>query len=245
MSYINDPGNEVPENTIAIFSYENNGYSDEVIVPLPNMAKREWFPNLFYQCLPMVIGNQFGFGIKSLHSFTAYLDKDGNKVHFKYDEEYDTTKQEINNHFEHGVITVTNRFILRTPPGINLVATGAPNSPIQNLYPLTGVIETDNLRMSFTFNLKVLSPDIPVRVNKGDLLASFFPIPRYFVENFKLKDSKTLFSDEIHQNEWEEIHQFGRVRNNENAGLTNDKKRFYFKGNYALGGKFKDHQKRV
>ena len=93
----------------------------------------------------------------------------------------------IDSHFGEGIITIGTPFILRTPPGINIMTINPPNYIIPNITVMTGVIETDNLRRNFTFNLKIQMPNIRVTVPAGTPLAGFIPIPRYFADNFELK----------------------------------------------------------
>lgn len=246
MPYINDPGHEVPENTIAILSYmENDGYASEIILPLSGFPKREWFAPNFYHCLPLVIGNQYGFGIRSLYSFTAMLNAETGRVDFAFDEPYDGYKQEINDHFGNGIITITNRFLLRTPPGINLMTIQPPNAFIPGLAAMTGVVEADNIRMSFTFNLKITIPNFLIRVEKGDMIAAFIPIPRYMVENYKLESAYDLFDSSVIQDEHKELEAFSDDRK---IKMDKDKDsigRYYYNGKHFLGGEFKDHQKKI
>ena len=62
----------VPENTIVVVPHFKNDTSYlDVIQPLKGEAKRDWFDQAFYYCLPLTIGNQYGFAIKSLRSFTV------------------------------------------------------------------------------------------------------------------------------------------------------------------------------
>ena len=73
MSYMNDPGQEVPDNHILVVPHSlgipENGYYQEVILPLAGESKRDWFTPHFYYCLPINVGNQYGFVIKSLIDF--------------------------------------------------------------------------------------------------------------------------------------------------------------------------------
>lgn len=248
MEYINDDANPIPENVIGFFSYddETNGYIDDVVVSMNGQTKRDWFDPNFYFCLPLVIGNQYGFGIKSMYSFTAMAPSDGGPTVFKFQDDYhpNNAMQNIGDHFNAGLITIANKFLLRTPPGINLMTVQPPNIFIPGLAAMTGVVETDNLRMSFTFNLKITIKDFEVKVNKGDIIAAFLPIQRYSVEKYKIKNLKSIFSKEIIDNEVRELVEFGKVRD---ANLEDKEKmqRTYFNGFNPNGSKFKDHQKRI
>ena len=68
---INDGINNVPDKTIAIFTdpfnsfWENNNKKRlSNIIEKPS-KKRDWFTPHFYRCLPLTIGNRYGFIIKS------------------------------------------------------------------------------------------------------------------------------------------------------------------------------------
>jgi len=244
MPYINDPGYEIPENTIGYWTSYPDSYIDEVLEPLAGQSKRDWFDPHFYYCLPLVIGNQYGFGIKSAYGFTATMPSEG-PITFKFDAGYDGSKQEIKEHFGFGIITFTNRFLLRTPPGINLMTMQPPNFFIPGLAAMTGVVETDNLRMNFTFNVKMTIPNYEVRVNKGDLVAAFMPVKRYEVEKYKVEPLNKIMPLNVLLDENEELKEFTKKRSGEDRQKPHGSGRLYFNGKYALGNKFKDHQLRV
>lgn len=247
MPYINDPGYEVPENTLLIYTglSKTKEFADEVIVPLSGHDKRGWFTPHFYYCLPLIIGNQYGYGVKSMYGFNVTMPSDGSPLLFEFDKGYDEVKQTINEHFGSGIVTVTNKFLLRTPPGINIMTIQPPNYFIPGLNAMTGVVEADNIRMSFTFNIKVTLYDTKIRVNKGDLLAAFIPIPRYTVENYKVEYAHNIFNDEILKTEDKELRKFTRLRENVDKKKPHGAGRLYFKGKHPLGSKFKDHQKYI
>ena len=61
----------VPDNTIAVIP-NATGYTElyeDIIEPLHGKFKRDWFVKHAYYCLPLTIGNQYGFLIKSLYDF--------------------------------------------------------------------------------------------------------------------------------------------------------------------------------
>ena len=86
MHYLNDAGYEIQNNNILIFgtSYEDNGYADEIIEPLMGKIKRDSFEPTFYHCLPLIVANQYGFGIKSMHSFTAEYSGGQDPIKFEF-----------------------------------------------------------------------------------------------------------------------------------------------------------------
>lgn len=161
--YINDHGFEVKENKIIVVpvSEDDESYKD-VILPLVGQSKRDWFDPHFYYCLPLNIGNQYGFAIRSLYDVTVIWDGrsqiDGVKIEIDQDPEL---RQYFTSGFGHGILTIQNHFHLKTPLGINLMTIQTPNYFIPGLSAMTGVIETDNIRRDFTFNLKITEPSRP------------------------------------------------------------------------------------
>jgi hypothetical protein len=252
--YINEDGNNVPENTIVVFSHSGSKHFKEekykeIIEDFRENPKRDWFTQHFYYCLPLLIGNQYGFGIKSLYNFTAVWDgrdtTDAIKIDIEDYPENDLDKaQIISSHFGHGIITLSNYFILRTEPGMNLMIMPPSNHFIPNLMSMTGVVETDNIRRDFTFNLKILEPNKKVIVKKGDMLSSFIPIKRYFIDNFSINTAQDIFDNNTLQKETRDMNELSRQRNYvDPSGAPYGRK--YFKGIHAFDEKFDDHQIKV
>lgn len=266
-SYINDPGNEVPEFTIGYYRYQNeiecgeeghphdnikNYKIDDVVESLIGKPTREWFTYPFSFCLPLTIANQYGFVIKAANDITLYWTGGESSVSVQsvgYQHgEYEA--QQYNTNFGAGVLTIENKFLLRTPPDVNLMVIPVPNHYIEGVYPLTGVVETDNLRRSFTFNLKVTTPHKKIYIKKGDWLASFIPVPRFYVEKFKLKNLEEIYSEEIIKNEREDMEKllwerFNHKDHGGDIGKPNDSGRRYFKGLFPDDTPYKNHQKRI
>ena len=189
---------KVPEKTIAVFL--RDGLSED---RLPNILEkpektRDWFSTQFYRCLPLTIGNQYGFVVKSEFEFSVYwtggLEPSDTKI--QYPKNYDLLYPEISSHFGSGVISINPPFFIRTPPNVNIMTFNPPNFTLPNVTVMTGVVETDNLRRNFTFNLKLQMPNIQVTFPAGTPLAAFIPIPRYFGDDFELKFATDLFSAE-------------------------------------------------
>lgn len=248
---INDGKSNVPEKTIAIFMDRKDFHTftkDRVSNVLSKPTKkRSWFTPHFYRCLPLVIGNQYGFIVTTEFNFSfQWNGGDGvNDTYFDFDmpqEEVDKLSPSISTHFGHGIITVNLPFTLRTPPGINIMTINPPNYIIPNITPMTGVVETDNLRRNFTFNLKIQIPNIKVEVPKGAPIAAFIPVPRYFSDRFELKFAEELFSEEKIEEEIKTREDFLKHRNEVEPTLPNKVGRFYFNGKDVYGNKFLDHQ---
>lgn len=248
--YLNDPGHEVPKNTILVVphSLKHDGFYKDVIEPLKGKIKREWFNDHFYYCLPINIGNQCGFIIKSQRNFEMTWDGSNDKsndIVFNFFDNDEENKQVVKSGFSTGVVTIQNKFALKTPPGINLMTIQPPNMFLPGCIAMTGIIETDQIRRDFTFNIKITIPDYTIKVNKGDALGAFIPIPRYFVDNFDIKLLTDIFDKSYHENELIDNHELNRQRNHEDMDKPHRSDRKYFNGKHAFGQNYFDHQKRI
>lgn len=249
-SFINDPGLEVPENKILIIpnSFEDDSYK-YVIESLIGNTKRDWFNHNFYYCLPLTIGNQYGFIIKSSKSFTASWEGGESPALIKllHDETDNLfhSGQVIDSHFGNGIITFQNRFSIKTPPNINVMTIQPPNFFIPGTVAMTGVIETDQLRRDFTFNLKITIPNYTITVKKGDPVGAFIPIPRYFVDKFSISHVRDYFSEDIYDAEVKQTRMLGQERKTTDREKHLNAGRRYFNGIHVDDTKFKDHQKHI
>lgn len=239
----------VPDNTLAIIPEHrsvNRNIVEEMVIPFKGNHKRDWFNAHAYFCLPLAIGNQYGFGIRSLKTFTVIWnggETPRDVIVNILDEGENQGEQFVNSHFGLGTFTIQNRFTFRTPPGVNLMTINPPNHWIDGIMHMTGVVETDNLRRDFTFNIKCTRPNYEVKIHKGDFIGCILPIPRYFPDSFTLKMAEDIFTKEQILEEQTAMHDFGTER------ATVDKQKFanngrrYFNGIDIYDNKFPDHQK--
>jgi hypothetical protein len=248
--YINDPDFLVPDNKIVVVPLDLEYNEDflNIVEPLAGKIKRDWFNDHFYYCLPINIGNQYGFIVKSSRTFdvtwngstTESMDLD-----IEFLDDLNNSPQEFQAGFSNGILTIQNNFHFKTPPGINLMTIQPPNMFIPGMAAMTGVVETDQLRRDFTFNMKITIPNYKIRVNKGDAIGAFIPIPRYFVDNFTLAHVQDIFDKSLHENELADGSEFSRQRNSEDKLKPHESGRKYFHGTHAFGEPYSDHQKRV
>lgn len=256
-------GNNVPENTIAVFLNHRNSPEASIdpwdlnplkwdefnnIVKRPS-KKRDWFDKYFYNCLPLTIGNQYGFVITADFSFSVIWDgsntKEGLKViyHFpKEDAENMLIEPLVISNFGHGIVTVLTPFVLRTPNKVNLMTINPPNEIIKNATVMTGVVETDNLRMPFTFNIKIHEPNVITTFEAGKPICGFIPIPRYFADNFELKNAVDIFDKQVIDEEVQALkdHTAKRLDSSLPVGYV---EKDYMLGQDIYSNKFLDHQK--
>jgi hypothetical protein len=245
--YINSKGYEVPEKTIVVVprTENNDGFYKEIIVPLKNKVKRDWFTSHFYYCLPLTIGNQYGFLVQSTKNFDAIWDGSENPAEITFLDDDDHTKQIVSNGFGSGIITFQNMFSIRSPLGINLMTIQPPNMFIPGCSSMTGVVESDNLRRDFTFNLKITVPNFKVSIRKGDPVAAFIPIPRNFVEEFSIDVINNIFPEEIHKSEINEYHKLCVERHTDDMSKQHGSGRRYFQGIHMDNSNYTNHQKKI
>jgi len=241
---------EVPKNKIVTISeYQDFENSNDIILEsLRGNIKRDWFIKHAYFCLPLVIGNQMGFVIKSLKGFTVeWSGNDSSKstVVDIFDEGDYPGHQSISSHFGMGTVTIQNRFTFRTPPGVNLMTINPPNYFIDGINHMTGIVETDNLRRDFTFNLKVTRPNHKITINKGDYIGCIIPTPRYFIDGFDLEKGEDIFTQDEIDKERKAMQDFAKERSEVDINKPNRNGRRYFNGEDVYGCPFSDHQKKV
>jgi hypothetical protein len=246
--FLNQEGYEVPDNTIIVVPFDTNGdgFYTETLLPLKGNAKRDWFNSHFYYCLPLTVGNQYGFYVPSMRDFDITWDGTSgitNDVSITFLNEDNAKKQLITSGFGSGVVTVQNMFALKTPKNINLMTVQPPNMFLPACVALTGVIETDNIRRDFTFNFKVTVPNLKIEIRKGDPLGAFIPIQRGFVENFTVGHIDSYFPKELHINERSESDRLGVERDTVDRQKPHSSGRRYFKGLHTDGTEYVNHQK--
>ena len=163
----------------------------------------------------------------------------------KVGEEYKKNRLQpgIFSHFGDGVITVTLPFSLRTPPGVNLMTINPPNYIIPNLTVMTGVVECDNVRRDFTFNMRVQIPGINVQITKGTPIAAFIPIPRYYADSFELKHADEVFDEQTISEEINARTDANTYRSVVEGTMPGRVGKDYLMGRDVYGNKFTDHQK--
>lgn len=132
-----------------------------------------------YRCLPLTIANQTGWWIKNPVGFSATWRGTGEpgSIEFRFDAAAETWRGWINDQFGSGIITWNTPFLFRTKPtGSRLLICGPANYFKANAHPLTAIIESDWMSMSFTMNWKLMIPDFPVRFEVGEPLFQAIPL---------------------------------------------------------------------
>lgn len=233
----------IPENGIKEFDMDFSSF----FVTLNTDHKREWFTSHFYKCLPLSIGNMQGFAFKSPFDFEVVWNGGHSKEDLKIFINKDSGINEDQNHvfvsseFGSGIFTMHFPLILKTPPGVNLMTIAPPNYPVPGISPMTGVIETDNLRFTFTLNFKVDLINTVIRISKDYPIMGILPIPRYFCDSFTLVNAYDILDKDIIEEERQVVkeHSTKRIHQYEN---NEGRDGSYYRGTDVRGKKFEDHQ---
>jgi tetratricopeptide (TPR) repeat protein len=187
---------KVPDETILLVPD-----TDDFIDP-PHFVKagqqRNWFDPYFYHCLPLVVGNQYGFLMLTTYDFVCRWDGrngiEGVDIHI-LEPIIHPNYVTLESHFGSGILTIQSRYVFRTPKNVNLIVKEPPNYPIHGFSWMNAVVETDNLRRDFTFNIKITQPHLDIYVPKNTPIGCLLPYPRYFLDGYnmsELKDSEEL-----------------------------------------------------
>jgi hypothetical protein len=143
----------------------------------PSPSRRAWMSEhpTAYQCLPMVVANQWGWQV--LCPTDVRVIWDGSILPSGLRVEVDPKwSPSIKSRFGRGIVTFSPPWLFRTPPGWDLYAKGPSNRWKPNGSPLEGVIETWWLNYTFTLNWKLVEPG-ELQFAAGESLAQLFPVP--------------------------------------------------------------------
>jgi len=246
----------VPDKTIAVFPIiptggltPFDGDFSKFLRPLNVDHKREWFDSHFYKCLPLSIGNMQGFVFSVPFNFTVFWNGGNTTDSIQISIDQDSVEFDSNNNnvsisseFGYGIFTVHFPVSLRTPPGVNIMTIAPPNYPVPGLSPMTGVVETDNLRFTFTLNFKIDLANVPITVVKDYPIMGLLPIPRYFCDSFNLQYANDIFEEDIINEEMQVMLENTMSRNTMINKNINKPDRLYYNGMDVRRNKFKDHQ---
>jgi hypothetical protein len=156
------------------------GAATPAIRPAP--ADRPWMdatPQRFaYRCLPLTIANAHGWEVLNPVGFTAVWTGGERPADVVITPDAGSGRCTGMGHFGSAVLTFEMDFLLRTPPGWNLMAMGPINRPKDGIQALSGIMETDWSPYTFTMNWLFTRPHCPVRFEAGEPIAHLLPVPR-------------------------------------------------------------------
>jgi hypothetical protein len=148
----------------------------------PAPAGRDWMSGtrdgFARRCLPMLIANQAGWEV--LNPADVTLEWDGSDDLDGLQVRGDAP---VRSHFGHGIATWTLPYLLRTPPGFNLLVRGPANRPKDGVAALEGIVETDWSTATFTINWILTRPGT-VHFAADEAIALLVPCRRGELETF-------------------------------------------------------------
>jgi hypothetical protein len=209
--------------------------------------RRDWMDgtiNKFaYRCLPLTIANQTGWWVYNPVGFTAVWNgrPDRGSIQFLFDAAPKEWARWVDNQFGYGIITWNTPFLFRTKPaGSRLLVIGPANHFKPNVAPLTAMIESDWISMSFTMNYKITAPGAAVRFEAGEPLFQVIPIATNVCGD--LEDSKVTYmrladDPEVYKSytEWSEGRRTFHEKKARGEVKPDEWQKDYFKGKDASG----------
>jgi hypothetical protein len=172
----------------------------------PAPRQRRWMEDAEkkapYQCLPLVVANQYGWEILSTHHVRARWDGTSAYEGLCVEDLGGDGRLHCHSHFGEGVLTFQIPFLFKTPEGWNLMVRGPTNSPKDGIVALDGIIETDWAHSTFTMNWRFTRP-CTVEFALGEPICLFFPIRRGVLETFR-GEFHMLKSDPQFENKFQE-----------------------------------------
>jgi hypothetical protein len=177
-------------------NYLNENGVDPKFKVFPSETKRKWMDDTgyAYRCIPLNVANQYGWNVECPVDFTAEWDGGNGVDAINVELSEDIGIEVAVSNFGFGILTITPDFLVETSENVSTYVRGIPNSVSNGITPLDGIIETDWLPFTFTFNYKFTRAG-KVKFKSGQKVFNFFPIERMFLEGFKtevglIKDSE-------------------------------------------------------
>jgi Family of unknown function (DUF6065)/Cupin-like domain len=209
--------------------------------------QRDWMdatPSRFaYRCLPVAIANQTGLWVRNPVGFTATWEgsERPESIGFTFDGAPELWSKWISNEFGSGIITWNTPFLFRTrPDGSRLMISGPANSFKDNAHPLSAILESDWMTMSFTMNWKIMRPGHPVRFEVGEPIFQAIPLSvdtgaeiEGASVTYKKLDDDPLLSRAYR--EWDRSRKLFKERSRAGTLKDDDWQKDYFLGRDASG----------
>ncbi len=178
-------GKRVDDGDLPLIAYRTH------VLTLPLAAApsaRDWMDEtnsrFANRCLPMLLANQAGWVILSIHRVAATWDGGPAIESLKVETLAGPDPSLAISIFGHGVLTFTVPYLFRTPPGYNLLVRGPANRPKDGISALEGLVETDWSEASFTMNWKLTRIHQTVIFDVGEPIAMVVPQKRGELERF-------------------------------------------------------------
>ncbi len=184
--------NGILERTMTAFRLEAFRTQPNPPALVPCTQERAWM-DVFtdrhaYRCLPLSIANTHGWELLVPAAFEVEWNGGQNIADLTvralepFPEGFPFEHFAMSN-FARGVVTFHTGYLFRTPPGWNILTTGAFNEPRPGISALTGIIESDWLPYPFTMNWQMLNPGT-VRFDKDEVFCTVMPIPKNYLDQW-------------------------------------------------------------
>lgn len=200
-------------------------------------VERQWMEGtrdkFAYRCLPLNIANQHGWAVYPKNNITVTWNGKDDLDAITVIEDQGGLATSA---FGHGILTLHLPFLVRTSEDYSLYISGAPNHPIDNAHPLTGIYETDWAPYSFTMNWQLSAINQKINFTVDDPICFFFPVQRDLLESFK------FVNEEFDQQEDEFRKQYYTFVMSRNSFLKGKKSDQEWQKNY-FQGKLPDESK--
>lgn len=153
----------------------------------PAAPRRTWMDQTTaryaYRCLPLTMGNQFGWEVLVPCSFEALWTGGIGENSIQIVPLGEGAGMLPISHFGHGILTFEPSYLFRTEAPYGLYVTGPLNLPKDGIAPLTAFVETDWLPFTFTMNWVFTRPGVAVRFEAGEPFCHFFPVAPAVVQD--------------------------------------------------------------
>jgi hypothetical protein len=202
-----------------------------------------------YRCLPLSIANTHGWELLVPGAFEVEWNGGPNIADLTvralepFPEGFAFEHFAMSN-FARGIVTFHTGYLFRTPPGWNILTTGAFNEPRPGISALTGIIESDWLPYPFTMNWQMLHAGT-VRFEKDEVFCTVMPIPKHYLDQWEvaihdLGDDPVLLAE---QEQFRAARSSFRKRLDEKdpEALADGWQRHYFVGRFPDGSEGADH----
>lgn len=185
-----------------------------------------------YRCLPLKIANEAGWVMRCPTNFTATYITDKsvkNSVQIAFDNPKDIHQRFIHSHFGRGIITINLPYLITTESPWCVWARGYPNYHKENVQFLEGITETYWAHATFTYNMRILKKQKPVRFEEGDPLMFLTTVNLQELNKTTMQYTRLSSKPEL-KKKYEEWHA-SRINFNDNKDRTiEDWQKQYFKG---------------
>ncbi len=224
--------------------------------PLPIVCAkpvRAWMDRITdrgaYRCLPLVIGNSYGWEILSPCRFMVAWNGGDSAADLVVKGEDDfPIEQYVTSHFAYGVFTIQTTYLFRTEPGWDLMATGPFNYVNDGITPLTGIVETDWSPYPFTMNWRMTRPGA-VMFEKDEPLCLIVPVMKGMLEQVQpeirsIDDAPEL---QMQMNDWSSRRRefVQKLHDGDPEVMKQSWQRDYFLGRLPDGQPIEHHTQRI